>query len=163
MTYDRQAAVRYAHTWAYRRNPRYYDFSELGGDCTNFASQCLFAGAGIMDPRRDLGWYYYSVNDRAPAWTGVEFFARFLTRDFRSIGPYAVLCSIDEVEPGDFVQLRFEGQAQFGHTPVIVSTGVRPTPETVLVAAHSYDTDYRPLSTYPAAEIRFFHIAGVRK
>ena len=38
--YDRQAAVDYAHRWAYHRNPDFYNFDELGGDCTNFASQC---------------------------------------------------------------------------------------------------------------------------
>ena len=41
--YDRQAAVDYAHRWAYHRNPDFYNFDELGGDCTNFASQCLYA------------------------------------------------------------------------------------------------------------------------
>ena len=43
--YDRRAAVEYAHKWAFGRNPEFYDFSEIGGDCTNFASQCLYAGA----------------------------------------------------------------------------------------------------------------------
>ena len=47
--YDREAAVRYAHRWAYGRNPRFYNFDELGGDCTNFASQYLYAGTGIMN------------------------------------------------------------------------------------------------------------------
>lgn len=28
------------------RSPAYYDFSRIGGDCTNFASQGLYAGAG---------------------------------------------------------------------------------------------------------------------
>ena len=40
LPYDRARAVRYAHRWAYGRNPRFYDYEELGGDCTNFASQC---------------------------------------------------------------------------------------------------------------------------
>ena len=52
LPYDRGAAVHYAHRWAYDRNPAYYDFSELGGDCTNFASQCLYAGSGVMDHQR---------------------------------------------------------------------------------------------------------------
>ena len=47
--YDRQAAVDYAHRWAYHRNPNFYNFDELGGDCTNFASQCLYAGTGVMN------------------------------------------------------------------------------------------------------------------
>jgi hypothetical protein len=36
--YDRSAAVAYAHKWAYSRNPAYYNYDKLGGDCTNFAS-----------------------------------------------------------------------------------------------------------------------------
>lgn len=36
--YDREQAVQYARMWAYDRNPAYYDFSNLGGDCTNFVS-----------------------------------------------------------------------------------------------------------------------------
>ena len=47
--YDRFAGVSYAHRWAYERNPKYMNFDELGGDCTNFASQCLYAGAGVMN------------------------------------------------------------------------------------------------------------------
>ena len=44
--YDRAAAVLYAHRWAYGRNPAFYDYEELGGDCTNFASQCLSPAVG---------------------------------------------------------------------------------------------------------------------
>ncbi len=58
LPYNRVAAVLYAHTWAYRRNPKFYDYSEIGGDCTNFASQCLWAGGGLMDYTPELGWYY---------------------------------------------------------------------------------------------------------
>ena len=47
--YDREAAVLYAHQWAYGRNPLFYDYEHLGGDCTNFASQCIYAGSGVMN------------------------------------------------------------------------------------------------------------------
>ena len=49
LTYDRAKAVAYAERWALSRNPRYYDFEDIGGDCTNFASQCIYAGAGVMN------------------------------------------------------------------------------------------------------------------
>ena len=87
--YDREAAVRYAHRWAYGRNPRFYNFDELGGDCTNFASQCLYAGTGIMNYAPTFGWYYLGPNDKAPAWTGVPYFYNFLTREEKSQGPWA--------------------------------------------------------------------------
>lgn len=89
LPYRRMDAVAYAHYWAYRRNPAFYDFEEIGGDCTNFASQCLYAGTGVMNFTPTYGWYYRSADDRAPAWSGVEFFYNFLTRSEVSAGPIA--------------------------------------------------------------------------
>ena len=33
--YDRAHAVAYARRWALSRNPLFYDFTGIGGDCTN--------------------------------------------------------------------------------------------------------------------------------
>ena len=158
--YDRRAAVAYAHRWAYYRNPDFYNFDELGGDCTNFASQCLYAGSGVMNFTPTVGWYYNSVSSRAPAWTGVPYFYNFLTRDKQTPGPAGEEVAPDRVQPGDFVQLRFV-PGPFAHNPVIVAVGSPPMPDNILVAAHSEDHDYRPLSTYPIQELRFIHILGV--
>ncbi len=158
--YDRAAAIIYAHKWAYGRNPNYYDYEQIGGDCTNFASQCLYEGTGIMNYTPTFGWYYINANRKAPAWTGVQYFYNFLTRSQLSPGPFAVPAGgLEELMPGDFVQLRFQAE-RFGHTPIIVSMGSPPTLENTLVAAHSYDADWRPLSTYSFQEIRFLHIVG---
>lgn len=59
--YDRQAAVEYAHQWAYFRNPQFYDFNSIGGDCTNFVSQCVFAGTGVMNYTPNIGWFYINI------------------------------------------------------------------------------------------------------
>lgn len=160
--YRRAAAVEYAHRWAYGRNPRYYDYEELGGDCTNFASQCLYAGSGVMDYTPTFGWYYLDANNKAPAWTGVVYLYNFLTRERVSAGPVAREASIYEAEPGDLVQLSFDG-SRWAHSPVIVSAGTPRSADSVLVAAHSYDADYRPLSSYEYAAARFLHIFGVYK
>ena len=157
--YDREAAVQYAHRWAYGRNPLYYDYEEIGGDCTNFASQCLYAGTGIMNFTPIYGWYYRNANDKAPAWTGVPYFFNFMTRDEISPGPFGVQANLEMLLPGDFVQLRFQG-SEFGHTPIIVAVGQPPTLDNILVAAHSEDWDYRPVSTYSYQAIRFIHILG---
>ncbi len=71
--YDRASAVAYARYWALSRNPAYYDFENLGGDCTNFASQSICAGAKVMNFTPDTGWYYRSAADRAAAWSGVQY------------------------------------------------------------------------------------------
>lgn len=162
LPYDRARAVRYAHRWAFGRNPEYYDFSQIGGDCTNFASQCLYAGTGVMNFTPELGWYYLSPDDRSAAWAGVEYFWNFMTRRGLSRGPFGVSTGIAGLQPGDFVQLRFrESREIFAHTPVVVSVGSPPSPGNVLVAAHSNDADNRPLGTYQnVEELRFLHIIG---
>lgn len=157
--YNREAAVAYAHRWAYHRNPDFYNFDELGGDCTNFASQCLYAGTGVMNYTPTFGWYYINVNNRAPAWTGVRFFYDFLTQEKERTGPVGREVSIDAVQPGDFVQLSFT-EGVFSHNPVIVAVGDPSRPDNVLVAAHTQDADCRPLDSYPAIAVRFLHILG---
>lgn len=157
--YRRSAAVAYAHRWAYRRNPAYFDYEELGGDCTNFASQCLYAGTGVMNFTPTYGWYYIDADQKAPAWTGVPYFFDFMTRNEISLGPFGVESALEDTLPGDFAQLLFTGDS-FGHTPIIVQIGDPPTLENTLVAAHSYDADLRPLSTYTFEAIRFIHILG---
>lgn len=160
--YNRRAAVNYAHRWAFGRNPEFYDFSEIGGDCTNFASQCLFAGTGVMNFTPEFGWYYIDPENRAPAWTGVPFFWNFLTRDQPTAGPFGISVTPEFIRPGDFVQIRFETSGdEFAHTPVVVSVGFPPSLDNILVAAHSNDADNRPLSSYEkVSELRFLHILG---
>ncbi len=160
--YDRAAAVHYAHAWAYGRNPRFYDYEAIGGDCTNFASQCLYAGSRIMDYTETFGWYYIDANRKAPAWTGVEYLFNYLTRTRAAVGPAARDTSIFELLPGDIVQLSFDA-ARWAHSPVVVAVGEPRGYETVLVAAHSYDADYRPLASYEFTSVRFLHVFGVYK
>ena len=160
LPYDRAAAVAYAHTWAYRRNPLYYDFGSIGGDCTNFASQCIYAGAGVMNYTPLYGWFYRSANDRTPSWTGVQYLYDFLTRNMDA-GPFASEVSLSRLEPGDVVQLAIDREDMYQHTPGVVSVE-SPTLSGILIAAHSNDADYRPLSTYRIRRLRCLHIEGVR-
>ena len=88
LPYNRTAAVEYARKWALTRNPAFYDFEEIGGDCTNFASQCIYAGSGVMNYTPVMGWYYNSPYDRTPSWSGVEYLYNFLITN-KSVGPYA--------------------------------------------------------------------------
>ena len=155
ITYNRDTAVVYARRWALGRNPSYYDFEGIGGDCTNFASQCVYAGSGIMNFTPVIGWYYRSSSERTASWTGVEYLYNFLVNN-RGVGPYAHTVSLNEAEPGDIVQLgRKDGS--FYHSLVIVSES-----PTILVAAHTYDALNRPLSTYTFDVSRLLHIDGVR-
>jgi len=160
LSYDREAAVAYAHQWAYMRNPAFYDFSSIGGDCTNFASQCIYAGAGVMNFTPTFGWFYRSANDRTPSWTGVQYLYDFLTRNMGA-GPFATEVALSRLLPGDVVQLAFDDEIRYQHTPVVVQVN-GPSLSDILIAAHSNDADYRPLSTYRIRMLRCLHIEGVR-
>ena len=157
LNYNREAAVAYARKWAFGRNPKYYDFSKLGGDCTNFASQCIYAGAGIMNYTPTFGWFYKSVNDRTPSWTGVEYLYNFLVNN-DGPGPFAEEVPLDKLDIGDIVQLG-KATGDFYHSPVVVgfSRG------RILVAAHSYDVYNKPLYSYSFEQARGIHILGVRQ
>jgi hypothetical protein len=159
--YNRTKAVDYAHRWAYGRNPAYYNFDGIGGDCTNFTSQCIYGGDAVMNYSETLGWYYTNPSRRSASWTGVEFLHYFIMNN-QGVGPFAAEVTLAGILPGDFVQLRFNA-GRFQHSPFVVSVGSPATYENVLVAAHTYDTDYQPLSTYHWAGIRFIHILGIRR
>ena len=152
--YNRSTAVEYAKKWAFERNPGYYDFDGIGGDCTNFASQCLYAGSGVMNYTRDVGWYYISANDRAAAWSGAQYFHNFITAN-SGVGPVAVNSDISNLQLGDFIQLH--NGTEFYHTLMITGfSGSEP-----LIAAHTRDAYMTPLSLYTYAEPFGLHITGV--
>ena len=60
-TYDRLAAVQYAERWWNDYHP---NFEKFAVDCTNFVSQCLYAGGAPMrgEPNRAKGWWYKNDN-----------------------------------------------------------------------------------------------------
>ena len=154
MNYDRVKAVNYAKEWALKRNPSYYDFSNIGGDCTNFCSQALYSGAKVMNETKTFGWYYYSSSNRSPSWTGVNEFYNFLVNN-KSSGPFGKNSSLFEVEEGDFVQLG--NLDRFYHT-LIITDFVNGLP---IVCSHSIDRLNAPLSLYNYERLRFIKIIGV--
>ena len=160
--YDRRRAVEYARRWALSRNPLFVDFTGIGGNCTNFVSQCILAGAPIMNYTPTFGWYYISGEDRAPAWSGVDELYNFLTGapDFSSqnkgYGPFATDArDAQTVNVGDVIQLSNE-EGSFYHSLIISEF----TQNDILVCAQSNDALDRPLSTYTFSGMRVLHIEG---
>lgn len=151
--YNRNLCLSYAERYAYNRNPAYYNFDKIGGNCTNYASQCLFAGLPIMN-YSPLGWYYNSVSDRSPSWTSVESFYDFLISN-KGVGPYAEISTIEKLEVGDFIQLGLD--KDFFHTLVVcnLSNGVK-------VSSNTSDSFMRQLKSYYFTDIRFIKILGGR-
>ena len=98
--FSREDTVLYAKKWWNKRNPSFYNFDAMGGDCTNFVSQCLYYG-GISMNTKQYGWFYYSLNHRSPSWSGVDEFFNFATSNISNSGVVAKLSNINDVEIAD--------------------------------------------------------------
>lgn len=166
LEYDREKSVNYAKKWANSYNPNYYNFNFIGGDCTNFVSQCLYEGGNVMNYTKDIGWYYISLNNRSASWSSVEYFYKFLIENGKNIlnndlnnsnmvGPYAIEASLEQCQIGDFIQLGHLN-GDFYHNLII--SGYKDN--IPLVCAHSFAALDRPLNTYFYAKIRCIKILG---
>ena len=154
--YNRERAVEYARKYAFSQNPIFGNFRGIGGNCTNFVSQSIYAGSCVMNYTPTYGWYYISLDDRAPAWTGVDYFYNFMTTN-KGIGPYGTESAPDRLEIGDVIQLA-KNDGGFYHTLLVVGFDG----EDILVAAQTDDAYARPLSTYTYDYARYIKIEGVR-
>lgn len=152
--YNRQKVYDYAKKWTYLRNPKYYNFDPVGGDCTNFASQCIYAGCSQMNYSKDNGWYYINGNNKSPSWTGVEFLYKFLVSN-KGIGPKGEENEIFNLEVGDIIQLSFDG-INFSHSLVVVQNGT--SVNNTLIAAHTYDVFGKSVAEYGYEKYRCIHI-----
>ena len=85
-------------------------------------SQCIYAGSGIMNYTKNIGWYYNSANDRSPSWSGVEFLHKFLINN-KGAGPRGKEAEIDKMQIGDIIQLSFDG-IKFSHALIVVDMEV---------------------------------------
>ena len=95
------------------------------------------------------------MSDKAKLWlkaAGVRAVKTIAQTAVATIGTSAML--------GDVIQLRFQGEV-FQHSPVVVQTSLDGSPDKILLAAHSTDADWRPLSSYEYEAYRILHILGV--
>lgn len=163
--YDRIAAVQYARQWALKRNPKFQDYEDWGGNCTNYISQCVNAGGVPMDPYGGnvmKQWYWYSDKKRTPSWTAAQPFFEYFTGNNNSntqnFGVYAAEVGYDDLELGDIVQLVKYGKAY--HTMII--TGILLDGDKVqdyLESQNTYDLLDYPLSL-KVGERRYLKIFG---
>lgn len=160
--YNAAVALEYAKRYALFPNPAYYYYDSLGGDCTNFCSQCLFQGCPQMNYMKTFGWYYKNANDKAPAWTAVESFYKFITSN-KSYGPFGRGIDLAQVQTGDYIQLNFEGE-KFSHTVIVSKVESPVSLDSILICCHSYNRLDAQLSSLPPIKnLRVIRIDGYRK
>lgn len=154
--FDRARARLYAERWAFSQNPLFSNYAGLGGNCTNFVSQCLLAGCCVMNFTPVFGWFYLSDEDRSASWTGVAYLADFLLGN-RGTGPFGREGSKEDLQSGDIIQLGRDGEGFYHSLLVVGREG-----EELLVAAQTDSAFERPLSSYTYDFARYIHIEGAR-
>ena len=102
--YNRENAVAYARKYAFSQNSLFANFAGIGGNCTNFVSQCIYAGSCEMNYKPTFGWYFISLDESSPSWSGVEYFYNFIIEN-TDVGPFGRVATSDELENGDVIQL----------------------------------------------------------
>ena len=165
--YNRTAAVAYSDLYYHSRNSEWYNFSDEGGNCQNYASQCLLAGGIEMDFAGQQQWKCYvedpeyepEINEvetpwgRTASWVHVPSFYEY-AKDNDSKGLVAE-CDVNlyYAEPGDIIIV---GNGEKAHT-VIVSKIVDGH---VLVNSNSIDMKDFPIEGYTYTDIVLIKILG---
>lgn len=162
--YDRQKAVAYAGLWWDKANPAYIEFEV---DCSNFISQCLFAGGAPMNytGKRAAGWWYkgrFNGQEHwSYSWAVAQALQWYLMANRTGLRAEEV-SSADQLELGDVISYDWDGDGRFQHSTIVTAKDGNGMP---LVDAHTVASHHRYWSykdSYAWTErtqYRFLHIA----
>lgn len=75
--YDVDSAIAYLYEYCDERNPYWYAYDAVGGNCMNFGSQVLLAGGIPEDERGSAEWYWDGQYDLALSWINVGRFYEY--------------------------------------------------------------------------------------
>ncbi len=156
IAYNRLKAVQYAERWWNSFNPTYPQFTD---DCTNFISQCLYAGGIPMwgKPNRTKGWWIEGKSNWSFSWTVAHAFMLMLkaaswTKEVKNPSQLMI---------GDIICYDFEGDGRFNHNTIVTGKDEYGYP---LVNAHTTNSrmrywNYEDSTAYtPNIQYKYFHI-----
>jgi hypothetical protein len=156
--YNRLAAVKYAEQWWNSYNPKFRHFDV---DCTNFVSQCLYAGGLPMSgsPNRSKGWWYQN-SQWSFSWAVAHSLRWHLSGSSSGLrGKEAA--SAEELQVGDVICYDFDGDGRWQHTTFVVAKDKNEMP---LVNAHTTNSrmrywEYEDSTAWtPNIKYKFFRI-----
>lgn len=174
--YNGNAAAQYAKNWYDSANSSYNDYHGRGGDCTNFASQCVYAGGAKeekpskMTPDSVLKTKTYWFSDKYirtnyflgfkvssyPVWAESSSWVRvaggYGFYDYWKQEGKTLIVSSDlsyirsQARVGDVIQVQAKGSSAKGHSTIV---GAKANGEITLYY-HSSDT-YKTLAAFDKA------------
>ncbi|HZG77655.1 MAG TPA: amidase domain-containing protein [Paenibacillus sp.] len=162
--YDREAARAYAERHWNEPNPQFIHFDV---DCTNYVSQCLYAGGAPMHygAGRESGWWYRGRSGGREMWSfswSVAHAFHWYLMSGRNEGLAAErVPEPTDLTIGDVICYDFDGDGRFEHTAVVTGADGAGRP---LVNAHTTNSrarywDYRDSYAWTDRTVyRFFRI-----
>lgn len=169
---DREASKAYALKYALERNPEWFAYDSLGGNCQNFGSQVINAGGVPMDIFGGAIWKHYSTGvnlnnvaqGRTPSWTGVGYFYNYAKNN----SGYGLVAEVDAniytAEAGDILQV---GNPEGEYTHTIVALGPILDEDGNIIdintASNTMDRKNYPLSAYNCPYVRLIKVYGYNK
>ncbi|MFZ3101109.1 MAG: amidase domain-containing protein [Desulfitobacteriaceae bacterium] len=148
LAYSAQNAATYAEQWALSRNSNYPSFTE---DCTNFASQALYAGGRPMlyGSTEDTKWYVRKILfvwDYTLSWSMASYFYNFLGSNSAPLQGSWTTSSApgndkSEIIKGDVLSYDWDGGGSKDHSAIVTYMGYDPNSSNFgdLVCYHSKD------------------------
>lgn len=163
--YRREEAAAYAERWWNAPNPAYEAFEV---NCTNYVSQCIFAGGAPMNytGKRESGWWYKGRPSGQELWSYSWAVANGLQHYLRQPRAYGLRAEAVEsprdLMLGDVICYDWDGNGQFQHNTIVTAF----TPDGMpLVNANTVSSrrrywDYRDSYAWTEqTRYRFYHIA----
>ena len=137
-------AVAYAHQYSGaanilggkpQYNPKYVNFKNQGGDCTNFASQVMYEGGNF---KKNSTWNY-AKGAGSKAWVNAHAFNSFMLNSGRASliarGTYQeVFKATDKLLPGDYIG--YEKKGRVAHIAIVTDVDTKGY---ALVNSHDAD------------------------
>ena len=168
--YDRDKAVEYAQQWYNKRNPEYLEYDLYGGNCQNFASQCVHAGGMDMDIKgtyttqwkfygKDLN-YSQSATGRSYSWIGVDEFYSYSNYNQNSGLITQPDIDLKYAQKGDIIQVGAYGRWRHSLVVADVLTDENGNQSEIILASNTADRWNYPLSAYIYTYPRLIHIDG---
>lgn len=163
--YRRDLSAAYADQYWNQPNPSYESFEV---NCTNYISQCIFAGGAPMNytGKRDSGWWYKGRSGDTEQWSyswavsnALQVYLSFpRSRGFRA----SPVDSAQELQLGDVIMYDWSGDGRYQHTTIVTAFDADGMPlvnANTVASRHRY-WDYRDSYAWTErTRYRFYHIA----
>ncbi|MFB4212050.1 amidase domain-containing protein [Shouchella sp. JSM 1781072] len=158
-SYNRRNAVRYAEQWWDDYNPAFVRFED---NCTNYVSQCLYAGGAPMTSKtaKQRGWWYENEKRMSLSWSVAHSFRWHLSGATTGLRGEEKKMARDLL-PGDVICYDFNGNGKWNHCAIVIAKDANNEP---LVNAQTINSRYRywTYQNSPAyteqIQYKFFHI-----